>query len=327
MAKQTDKNLVHLSGDIEGSFYPSTQSELLRDVVLQSPFHIQGGVFAQNIKNSGGGIVTGPVLATAEITLKHPGPGKSALQFHSGISAALSIAVEEMGKSAGETVLADKNNASVVVRGDVLSDMVKLENVLVFGNVRARQAVIVNSIIVGSILIEEELRIENCLFVALSGGRVVLRGQNGCWLPYATSLEPMVFEETALKKGEKAPAELRYLALCRTSSLGCGFTLGGISCKPFADRQCTYRNVRLGPADIRPHKTGDGRTLYALNIAQRALDLAPIEQEIKQVETFLKELLIYEHLDKSSQEYAREQWAEKFKADERELLEQSLPMM
>ncbi|MCP2729031.1 hypothetical protein [Limnofasciculus baicalensis] len=322
-----DKNNIRLTGDIEGSFYPSTQAEIVRNVVLQAPLKLNGGLFAQNITNIGGGSVNGPVLATAEITLSHPQPGSSPLKFLSGINATLSIAITESGKEIQETVVSHTSKASVVVQGDVVSDSVKLDNALIFGNVRSREVSLVNSIIVGSIFAEETLRLENSNFVALSGGRVILKGRNGCWLPYLTSLEPIQFADTILANGETMPAQLRYLSLCRSSQLGCGFKSGGIACEPFVTGKCGYHQVCLGSADIYPDQTEDGRTLYALNLAQRALNLAPIEQEIQQVELFLKQLMMYEHLDKSSQEQARESWAEKLRPEEKELLEMTVAML
>jgi hypothetical protein len=325
MVLQLDQNNAQLTGDIEGSFYPSQQSEILRNVVLRSPLHIHGGVFAQNLTNVGGGTITGPVLATAEITLSHPELGSPPLRFLSGLNATLSIAITESGRPIEHTVVSHTNHASIVVRGDVVSDSVKLDNALIFGNVRAREISLVNSVVVGSIFAEETLRIENSNFVALSGGRVIIKGYCGCWLPYATSLEPIQFEDK-ISSGEQVAAELRYLALCRSTQLGCGFQEGAIACQSYVTGQCCYASVRLGAADIYPHQTEDDRTLYALNLAQRALNLAPIEQEINQVELFLRELLLYEHLDKSSQERAREDWLKKLRPEERELLELTLEM-
>ena len=68
----------------------------------------------------------------------------------------------------------------------------------------------------------------------------------------------------------------------------------------------------LGPGDIKKHKTRNGKDIYALNIARRALNLAPVEEEIKTIEEFLKGILMYEHLDKSSQERERKEWEKKF---------------
>lgn len=64
-----------------------------------------------------------------------------------------------------------------------------------------------------------------------------------------------------------------------------------------------------------------------MNIARRALNLAPIEEEIKTIEEFLKGILMYEHLDKSSRERERKAWAKKFSKEELELLEYTLDLI
>lgn len=325
MSTHLDKNNIILSGELEGSFYPSTQQEILRNVVIKSPLHLKGGLFAQNISNQGGCIITGPVLATKEITLEHPGKD-SMLRFLSGLNATLTISVNESGKGIEESVVSDSSKADIFIRGDVVSDMVKLDNALVFGNVRARQALIVNSVIIGSLLVEEELIISGSNFISFSAGKVILKGRNSCWLPYGTSLNPIEFKDEDLGNGNFLYSELRYLALCRTETLGCGFNKGSISCSPYIRGECAESSVRLGPSDIRSHKTKSGDTIYALNIAQRALNLAPVEKEIKQVENFLKEILMYEHLDIQSQKNAISELNKKLKADEKHLLEKIISL-
>jgi len=83
------------------------------------------------------------------------------------------------------------------------------------------------------------------------------------------------------------------------------------------------KNEGEKPIDIKKHKTRDGKDIYALNIARRSLNLAPVEEEIKTIEEFLEGILMYEHLDKSSQEKERKEWEKKFRSKELELLQES----
>jgi hypothetical protein len=304
-----DKNNVMLTGEMEGSFYPSCQSEMQRNVMLKGPFYLKGGIFSQYLKNNGGGTVTGPVLASAEVTLSQPVGNPEPLRFLSGISATISIAMEEKAGGLEETVISNMKNAGLIIRGDVVSDMIKLENALIFGNLRGRQISVVNSIIIGSILAEEELIIENSKFVSFSGGHVVLKGDNGCWLPYGTSLTPIEF------------TQLRYMAVNSTKDGDGKKTWLNSFQTDVHDEQKTVEPVlMLGPGDVTKHKTKDGLDIYALNIARRALNLVPLEEEIKTIEEFLKGILMYEHLDKSSQEREKKEWEKKFRPEELELL-------
>jgi hypothetical protein len=316
-----DKNNVTLTGEMEGSFYPSRQSEILRNVILKSPYYLKGGVYALNLENNGGGTVSGPVLATAEVSLSPPSRKSEPLRFLSGISATVSMAVEEVNEPLEETVIGDMLKAGLIIRGDVVSEMVKVENALIFGNIRGRQITVVNSVIIGSLLAEDELLVENSKFVSFSGGHVLLKGTNGCWLPYGTALVPIEFKDAHDNNGKAIPGRLRYLAIKDAKDAGI-FSPGARDEEEQSDPA-----LLLGPDDVKKHKTKEGKDIYALNIARRALNLAPVEEEIRTIEEFLKGILMYEHLDKSSRERERKEWAKKFSKEELELLEYTLNLI
>jgi hypothetical protein len=246
-----DRNNVTLTGEMEGSFYPSRQSEILRNVVLKNPYYLKGGIYALNLENNGGGTVAGPVLASAEVSLSPPVRESEPLRFLSGISATVSIAVEEVNKSLEDTVIGNMLNAGLIIRGDVVSEMIKLENALIFGNIRGRQITAVNSVIIGSLLAEDELLVENSKFVSFSGGHVVLKGNNGCWLPYATALAPFEFKEALDSKGKTIPAQLRYLAVKNAKDVeGKGKWPGNFSHGIGDEKERSDPALLLGPDDV-----------------------------------------------------------------------------
>jgi len=57
------------------------------------------------------------------------------------------------------------------------------------------------------------------------------------------------------------------------------------------------------------------------------IKVLPVEEEIKTIEEFLEGILMYEHLDKSSQERERKEWEKKFRAEELELLQYTLDLI
>jgi hypothetical protein len=236
--------------------------------------------------------------------------------------------VEEEAKPLEETVIGNMLKTALIIRGDVVSDMVKLENALIFGNIRGRQITVVNSIIIGSLLAEDELLVENSKFVSFSGGHVVLRGNNGCWLPYGTSLVPIEFEDASDSRGKKISPQLCYLAIKNARDKESkGMWSGNFPGGNGNDQEPADTALLLGPGDIKKHKTRDGKDIYALNIARRALNLAPVEEEIKTIEEFLEAILMYEHLDKSSRERERKEWEKKFGPEELELLQCTLDLI
>ena len=304
-----DNNNVELTGEVSGNFYPSTQSELLRSLVLRGPFLINGGVFAQNITNIGHGTVTGPVLATEEITLEGSHiPGKP-LRFLSGINATMSIAILETGKPPEESVVSDLNKAGIVVNGDITSNYLKLENTLVFGNLRAKQISLVNSIILGSIFADELLRIEDSVFGSFQVGKAKIVGKNGCWLPFAISRTPFEFERT---ETDNSIAEIYYLPI----------TSGGNTESYVVNYYAKLHNpnARIFPSDIFQDYAEDGELYYFLNIAKRALNFHPIEKDVNKIKRLLNEMLIFEHFDLNSQEETAKDWPKVFGKEELQLL-------
>jgi hypothetical protein len=321
MAQTPDKNNAVITKELDGSFYPNAQMEIPRDVILREPFYVKGGVYAQNIRNNGTGTVVGPVMAGREITLTTPtAPNQKPLRFLSGLNATHSILIQEKNFPLEKTVINDIKQAGLIVRGDVVSDTVRLENTLILGSVQARQAFLKNSVIVGSVLAEEELRLTNSTFVSFSAGKATLVGQNACWLPFGISGEPIQFDKAESGNGNSTQAELRYLGICRTDTFGCGFAEGSICCEKFTAGACEYPNVRLGVSDVHPHTTEAGTKCYALTLARRALNLEQISDELQRVQEFLKTLLLYEHLDDFSKRLVINQWKEHYLPDELAIL-------
>jgi hypothetical protein len=157
---------------------------------------------------------------------------------------------------------------------------------------------------------------------------VVLRGNNGCWLPYGTSLVPIEFEDASDSRGKKISPQRRYLSIKNARDKESkGMWSGNFQGGNGDEREPADPALLLGPGDIKKHKTGDGKDIYALNIARRALNLAPVEEEIKTIEEFLEGILMYEHLDKSSQERERKEWEKKFRSEELELLQCTLDLI
>ncbi len=307
-----DPNNVELQNEVNGNFYPSTQSELLRNLILRGPFTVNGGIFAQNIKNIGVGTVNGPVLATEEITLEAGSIPGNPIRFMSGINATMSIAIMETNKPPEESVIGDLNKAGVVVKGDIISNYIKLENALVFGNIRAKQVSIVNSIVLGAIFVDEMLRIENSIFGSFQAGKAKIVGINGWWLPFAISSSPFEFETS----DDGKTAEVHYLPLISESVEENGVIN--------YYRKLLKSKARIFPSDVFQDSTVNGEVYYLLNLAKRALNFHSIESDIQKVKILLTELSKYEHLDSSSKEESQKVW-DKELGVERILLDIAFP--
>lgn len=269
-------NTITLTGKIEESIYPKQQSEILRDVILTKKFTLKRGLYGKDVSIDGEGTIVGPVYASSEVSVQCPKDGKSTIKFLSGIDAVLSILITSKGRFLGKPSALD--SAKFYIKGDVVSEIVKIDNAIVFGNVRGKKITINNSTIVGGIYAEEQVVIENSRFVSFSTNEAILKGEVYCWLPYGISRLPIRMEESLLPDGKKIQSKLIFTG--------------------FGDRQF----VELNQNDIHVHYMEDGSEVYALNLGRRALNLEPIETEYKKIENFIYSVLIFEQLDNHSKE-------------------------
>jgi hypothetical protein len=278
----SNSNTVVLKGKIDEATYPKSQSEILRDVIITEEFNILKGIYGKTISVDGKGKILGPVYADEDISVKCPKLSGDFIRFNAGLSAASSISID------GDTIITDKpgslEKAKVYVKGDIVSDIVKVENSVIFGNLRARKVIVNNSTIVGGIYADEQLILENSRVVSFTSAEVLLKGTILCWLPYGFSKIPMKMEDSLLVNGITIVSRLVFTG--------------------FGDSH----EMELGVGDIHLHKRDDGNEIYAINLGRRALNLKIIEEEFQKVEKFISSILIFDQLDSHSQEMALIDW-------------------
>jgi hypothetical protein len=286
----SSSNTLVLKGKIEEPTYPKSQSEILREVIISDDFNILKGVYGKFISITGQGKILGPVYADEDISIKSPKIAGSYIRFNSGLSASNSLAID------GETIILDKpgslENAKVYVKGDIVSDIIKIENTVVFGNLRGRKVIVNNSTVVGGIYADEQLILENSRVVSFTSGEVILKGTIYCWLPYGFSKIPMKMEDSLLANGKTILSRLIFTG--------------------FGDSQ----EMELGVGDIHLHKRDDDSEIYAINLGRRALNLKLIENEFLKVEKFITSILIFDQLDAHSQEIALRDWPKDMREEE-----------
>jgi hypothetical protein len=269
-------NTLPLTGKVEEPVYPSKQAEILRDVIISEEFHLKKGVFGNDISINGTGIIAGPIYANSEVSVQYPKNAKESIKLLSGISAVHSISVQSSGNFEGKP--GSIASSKILIKGDVVSEIVKIDNAIVFGNIRAKRVIVNNATIVGEIFAEEQLVLENSRFISFHSVQVTLKGEIYCWLPYGFSSTPIAFEDSTLPDGKIVKSKLVFTG--------------------FGDKQY----VEMGSTDIHIHSVGDGKEVYALNLGRRALNLKLIEEEFKKIESFIRSILIFDHLDTHSKE-------------------------
>jgi cytoskeletal protein CcmA (bactofilin family) len=267
-------NTTEINGDYSGSIYPTKQAEIMEEINLTSSFKVKGGVFSKNIKFNGKGSISGSVYASNEISIVPPDKNELAYKLSSGLFAGSTISVLDSNHIATMPTDLDKN--MMIVKGDVVSDIVQLERTTVIGNIRARKVFLKDCSVIGGVYADEELVLDSCRLIFFTSGNCSIKNQNFFWMPYGISSNLFNFVDDNAK----------------------------IIFTGFGD----LNPIDLGKDDIHISENEEGDTIYSISLARRAWDLSSLESNFKRIEAFLKSFLIFEHLDEESKSIALENW-------------------
>ena len=306
---QSNPNHLVIDSRVESSVLPGNIAGLLRDVTLTDGFDIRGGVYAHNFAANGSGTVSGPVFVRREATLRPPEPWAEGqhMLFQSGLAAGSAVTTEVSDQKQGNPVV-DPNYIPLIIRGDIISPSVSLENAVVVGGIHTNQAVIKDSIVLGSAIVTGRLRLENVVILSYESTSVELHGRNTLLVPYSVSRSEPVFDSAspAVKPSDpldEGPAEdgntawMRYFALC-FSDHGCGEVR--LNCPRHSEGSCPYPEVRMTKDDVLP--TGDiGDRKYALTLAPRLLNMEQTRENVDKISDFLGQAYQFEHYEDSAQ--------------------------
>lgn len=291
---------LQIQGEHAASVFPTRHEELRRLVRLTGTFRLDGGIFAHDIVVDGTGTVRGPVYARQETVLHLPVDEDKSIRFNSGVGARKAITCRVPRERAERASLRAGARPPLFVLGSVFADSVNLCDALVVGNIEGRNVNVARSIVIGSIRADNDATIADTTLLSFQAGRVELRGHNSLWLPYGIAQTEITFVPDA---------NVRYLALCRSAPHGCATRDSHqIRCDKFATGKCPsqgpefpYGDILLGPEDIR-EEAADSGTVKILTLAPRILNMDAVNSQVRRVEDFVRAALIFEHLDRESQE-------------------------
>lgn len=181
-------------GDLDSSILPSDSKMLLDNIKLKNDFRINGAIYGHNIEIRGKGFVNGPIMAREEIIIYPPTQEDEQILLSSGISSRKAISVK-IRRKGNQTPVNDPKFAPLVIKGDVCSNIVHLENAIVLGNIHSDDAYLKDSIILGVPIIQNKLELTNTMVVTFDAKIVNLYKSNTLWLPYGIASDRISFTE------------------------------------------------------------------------------------------------------------------------------------
>jgi hypothetical protein len=239
--------------------------------------------------------VKGPVVARGDLRLN---PLGKKIKLFSGLTVNGSVNCLPHPESA-QTLQDGMEHAGVIVKGDIsINQSIALKNAIVFGSVHAVSCSLENSLLLGTGIIEESLRVTMSSLGGYASRDVSFEGE--CLLLHAigeSSTQPLFlpFERTT---GDLIACDLRYYPAARLSGsimnrrrLGVGAYPIYSRLYPETDWVCAKATANHALQETRQEPL----TKWILSIGGRVSDISIISQAIVNLGAMLKCGFEYEH--------------------------------
>jgi hypothetical protein len=216
MAVQQQGSNVVVNRSVAGSVFPTSEKELVFPVLIdgsEQPVIIGGSVYGRSLELRGQVRVQGPVVSRGDTVLN---PGTHRIQLESGITinGSLNCRFDPLQPL---PVLQDSvEMARVIVKGDIaVNQGVYLRNAIVFGSIRATHCVLENTLVLGTCLVDETLKVRMSTIGGYACRDVTFEGHCVMLHSLGESLNPPVFAPVETEPGTVFDADVRYYPAIR----------------------------------------------------------------------------------------------------------------
>lgn len=216
MAVQQQGSNVVVNRSVAGSVFPTSEKELVFPVLIdgsEQPVNIGGSVYGRSLELRGQVRVQGPVVSRGDTVLN---PGTDRIQLESGITinGSLNCRFDPLQPL---PVLQDSvEMARVIVKGDIaVNQGVYLRNAIVFGSIRATHCVLENTLVLGTCLVDETLKVRMSTIGGYACRDVTFEGHCVMLHSLGESLNPPVFAPVETEPGTVIDADVRYYPAIR----------------------------------------------------------------------------------------------------------------
>ena len=296
VAQQGSNVVVNTS--VAGSVFPTSERDLVFPVLIdgsEQAVLIEGSVYGRSLELRGQVRVRGPVVARGD-TLLRPGAGR--IQLDSGITINGSINCRFDTDQASTSLQQGIESAQVIIKGDIaVNQSVYLRNAIVFGSIRATHCVLENSLVLGTCLVEETLKVRMSTIGGYACRDVTFEGNCVLLHSLGESLSQPVFAPTEID-GAVLLADLRYYPATRHgASIMNRQHMPGVSYPGYArlypDTDWVQASTLANPALDEDH-TGHIRK-WVLSIGGRISDISKISESVNSLTGMLKCGFEFEH--------------------------------
>lgn len=263
-----------------GSVLPGERREMERDVFLLPGADVRGGLWGNELTVTGPNVhVADSVYSQASITVRED---EDTQEFdpYSEVTFGGSVTTPD-------SLLVDTDSFRSRFLSALYTERVNLTNAFVFGNVYAREAIVRNSVILGSIFCKGTLEVENSFVHTFQAQKAELGKNVSIFAPFALAQEDIQLE-----------APVRAL------------TFADVFERKETAAESSGEVVHLDDDDLfsvqgaTPEAaSGDGApaTQKVLSMTERILDSGLVQERLEENKSFLRRLSLHRHMEEDDQ--------------------------
>lgn len=318
MPEQVEGDRILVNGPSRACFFPRLEQEshFIREFdgrTAAGAYALDGSVYGRNLAFRGSGVSNGVVVSRGDMHIDVARPGERAT-FLGSVSANGGLVVDAPDCALQESAIGDVRRASVLVRGDVVGDQVRLRNAAIVGNVHGTNIQLTNCIVFGSVIASERILAQGSTLMYYHCRGMTFEGPCMMLQAMGESSSMPVFAPYEDAAGGLFPADVRYYPAARAEGAG------GLGNRPW-ERDPSARTSRLVPhADWVAVDTASGNPAtagstasskrFVLTIAGRALNLAALQVFTDRMAGMLRTAFEFDHYDRRNQSAALERLRE-----------------
>ena len=318
-------NIV-IDGSVAGSLFPKSERDIAFPVLIDATkgghtIHVEGSVYGRSIEMRGDIVIDGPVVSRGDTKLC---PGEKRIQLRGGVTVngiLNSLVSENLGRP---TLTDDIEQASIIIRGDVaVNQSLHLINAIVFGSIKAINCKLQNCIVLGTLMIQEQLTVSMSSIGGYSAGDVIFEGDCAMLHALGESTKPPVFAPHETATGAVISCDVRYYPAMREKSGLVNRLHAGISYPEYSKLDQAADWVR-----VNARNTGEDTSLgefgakTVLSIGGRIGDFSKIQESIDALTGMLKCGFEYDHLNVLARKSVKDATMRKLNSDEQWILDQ-----
>jgi len=212
---QQGSNVV-VNRSVAGSVFPTNERELLFPVFIdgsEEPVLVGGSVYGRSLEMRGQVRVHGPVVSRGDTIFS---PGLSRIQLDSGITINGSLNCRFDSNREDATLQDGIDSASIIIKGDIaVNQGVYLRNAIVFGSIRATHLLLENTLVLGTCLVDESLKVRMSTIGGYACRDVTFEGHCVMLHSLGESLNTPVFAPMEIASGTVVEPDIRYYPAIR----------------------------------------------------------------------------------------------------------------